>query len=557
MAAPYPPAMTANAGAPATSTPRNVPCILVIRDGWGINPHATERAVDATRLAKTPVCDRLEREWPHTLIKTSGEDVGLPIENGEPVMGNSEVGHQNIGAGRIVDQELMRITRAVRSGEFARNEGLVAACAHAKGTTDDGRARALHIMGLVSGGKVHSDFLHLETLVQLAKSQGVPSDRVFVHVFTDGRDTAQQSGLPFVERLEELLAHTGGRIATVIGRYWAMDRDFRWDRVERAWNAIMNRTGTVYGANAVQVMRDYYAHPTSPNMSGDEFIPPTRILRDAGVPTDGDAVVFFNFRGDRPRELTMAFVLPDDAWSKVKSGGFARDPRPHGLHFVTMTGYEQGLPVQVAFERPAKMPHIMGEWISSLGLTQFRCAETEKFPHVTFFFNDYREEPFPGESRTLIPSPKDVETYDQKPEMSAYGVRDAVLGRIAAADCESFIVVNFANPDMVGHTGNLQAVINACEVVDECVGQIVEATLARGGSLVITADHGNAEQMKDPKTGEPQTAHTNFTVELFVVGEAFRAVQLREGGRLADIAPTMLAMMGYPQPPEMTGTSLL
>ncbi len=537
--------------------PSNCPCILIIRDGWGINPHPQERAADGTRLGKTPVCDRLEQEWPHTLIKTSGEDVGLPIENGEPVMGNSEVGHQNIGAGRIVDQELMRITRAVRSGEFARNEGLVAACAHAKGTTDDGRARALHIMGLVSGGKVHSDFLHLETLVQLAKSQGVPSDRVFVHVFTDGRDTAQQSGLPVVERLEELLAQAGGRIATVIGRYWALDRDFRWDRVERAWNAIMNRTGTVYGANAVQVMRDYYAHPTSSNMSGDEFIPPTRILRDAGVPTDGDAVVFFNFRGDRPRELTMAFVLPDDAWSKVKSGGFARDPRPHGLHFVTMTGYEQGLPVRVAFERPAKMPHIMGEWISSLGLTQFRCAETEKFPHVTFFFNDYREEPFPGERRTLIPSPKDVETYDQKPEMSAYGVRDAVLGRIAAADCESFIVVNFANPDMVGHTGNLQAVINACEVVDECVGQIVEATLARGGSLVITADHGNAEQMKDPKTGEPQTAHTNFTVELFVVGEAFHAVQLREGGRLADIAPTMLAMMGCPQPPEMTGTSLL
>jgi len=537
--------------------PSNCPCILIIRDGWGINPHPQERAADGTRLGKTPVCDRLEQEWPHTLIKTSGEDVGLPIENGEPVMGNSEVGHQNIGAGRIVDQELMRITRAVRSGEFARNEGLVAACAHAKGTTDDGRARALHIMGLVSGGKVHSDFLHLETLVQLAKSQGVPSDRVFVHVFTDGRDTAQQSGLPVVERLEELLAQAGGRIATVIGRYWALDRDFRWDRVERAWNAIMNRTGTVYGANAVQVMRDYYAHPTSSNMSGDEFIPPTRILRDAGVPTDGDAVVFFNFRGDRPRELTMAFVLPDDAWSKVKSGGFARDPRPHGLHFVTMTGYEQGLPVRVAFERPAKMPHIMGEWISSLGLTQFRCAETEKFPHVTFFFNDYREEPFPGERRTLIPSPKDVETYDQKPEMSAYGVRDAVLGRIAAADCESFIVVNFANPDMVGHTGNLQAVINACEVVDECVGQIVEATLARGGSLVITADHGNAEQMKDPKTGEPQTAHTNFTVELFVVGEAFHAVQLREGGRLADIAPTMLAMMGCPQPPEMTGTSLI
>ena len=549
--------MTANAGASATSTPRNAPCILVIRDGWGINPHAEEQAADATRLAKAPVCDRLEREWPHTLIKTSGEDVGLPIENGEPVMGNSEVGHQNIGAGRIVDQELMRITRAIRGGDFARNPGLVGACEHAKGTTDAGRARALHVMGLVGDGKVHSDFAHLEALLRLAKAQGVPADRVFVHVFTDGRDTAQQSGLPVVERLERLLQETGGRIATVIGRYWSMDRDFRWDRVERAWNAIMDRAGTTAGTSAAQVMRDYYAKPVSANMSGDEFIPPTRIVQGAGVPQDGDAVVFFNFRGDRPRELTMAFTLPDEAWSKVKSGGFKRDPRPHGLHFVTMTGYEEGLPVRVAFERPAKMAHIMGEWISSLGLTQFRCAETEKFPHVTFFFNDYREEPFPGERRTLVPSPKDVETYDQKPEMSAYGVRDAVLARLAAPDCEPFIVVNFANPDMVGHTGNLQAVVKACEVVDECVGQLMSATLARGGSLVITADHGNAEQMKDPRTGQPQTAHTNFTVELFVVGEAFRGVKLREGGRLADVAPTMLAMMGLPKPAEMSGESLL
>jgi 2,3-bisphosphoglycerate-independent phosphoglycerate mutase len=483
--------------------------------------------------------------------------VGLPIENGEPVMGNSEVGHQNIGAGRIVDQELMRITRAIRDGDFARNEGLIGACAHAKGTTDAGRPRALHVMGLVGDGKVHSDFAHLEALLRLAKAQGVPADRVFVHVFTDGRDTAQQSGLPVVERLELVLQETGGRIATVIGRYWAMDRDFRWDRVERAWSAIMGRAGTAAGTSAVQVMRDYYAKPVSANMSGDEFIPPTRILQGAGVPQDGDAVVFFNFRGDRPRELTMAFTLADEAWAKVKSGGFRRDPRPHGLHFVTMTGYEEGLPVRVAFERPAKMAHIMGEWISSLGLTQFRCAETEKFPHVTFFFNDYREEPFPGERRTLVPSPKDVETYDQKPEMSAYGVRDAVLARLAAPDCEPFIVVNFANPDMVGHTGNLQAVVKACEVVDECVGQLMEAALARGGSLVITADHGNAEQMKDPKTGQPQTAHTNFTVELFVVGEAFRGATLREGGRLADVAPTMLAMMGLPKPAEMSGESLI
>jgi hypothetical protein len=290
-----------------------------------------------------------------------------------------------------------------------------------------------------------------------------------------------------------------------------------------------------------------------------EDLPGFVVARD-GKPfapvVDGDAVVFFNFRGDRPRELTMAFTLSDEAWAKVKSGGFRRDPRPLSLHFVTMTGYEEGLPVRVAFERPAKMAHIMGEWISSLGLTQFRCAETEKFPHVTFFFNDYREEPFPGERRTLVPSPKDVETYDQKPEMSAYGVRDAVLARLAAPDCEPFIVVNFANPDMVGHTGNLQAVVKACEVVDECVGQLMAAALARGGSLVITADHGNAEQMKDPKTGEPQTAHTNFTVELFVVGEAFRGATLREGGRLADVAPTMLAMMGLPKPAEMSGESL-
>jgi 2,3-bisphosphoglycerate-independent phosphoglycerate mutase len=253
----------------------------------------------------------------------------------------------------------------------------------------------------------------------------------------------------------------------------------------------------------------------------------------------------------------MAFVLPDADWAKAKGGGFARDPRPRDLLFTAMCRYEEGLPMKVAFDRPGQMPDIMGAWVSQLGLTQFRCAETEKFPHVTFFFNDYREEPFPGERRELIPSPKDVQTYDQKPEMSAHGVRDAVLARLAAPDCEPFIVVNFANPDMVGHTGNMDAVVRACEVVDRCVGAIVDATLARGGSLVVTADHGNAEQMKDPHTGKPQTAHTNFDVELFVVGEAFRGATLRAGGRLADIAPTMLAMMGLPQPAAMTGRSLL
>jgi 2,3-bisphosphoglycerate-independent phosphoglycerate mutase len=544
--------------APSASVrPRNAPCVLIVRDGWGINPNAAERAADATRLARTPVNDRLEREWPHTMIKTSGEDVGLPVEHGQPVMGNSEVGHQNIGAGRIVDQELMRITRAVRSGEFARNRALLAACARAKETREDGRPRALHIMGLVGDGKVHSDFAHLEALLRLAKAQGVPGDRVFVHAFTDGRDTAPTSGLASIQRLEALLRETGGRIATVAGRYWAMDRDFRWDRVERAWSAILARPGVPAGAVASEVVRAYYAAPSSPNMAGDEFVPPTRLLAQAGVPDDGDAVVFFNFRGDRPRELTMAFVLPDADWAKVKGGGFARDPRPRDLLFTGMTRYEEGLPMEVAFDRPEKMPDILGAWIAKLGLTQFRCAETEKFPHVTFFFNDYREEPFPGERRVLVPSPKDVQTYDQKPQMSAEGVRDAVLARLAAPDCEALFVVNFANPDMVGHTGNLQAVVRACEVVDECVGRIVDATLARGGSLVITADHGNAEQMKDPATGAPQTAHTNFEVELFVVGEAFRGRALRTGGRLADIAPTCLAMMGLPQPEAMTGVSLV
>jgi 2,3-bisphosphoglycerate-independent phosphoglycerate mutase len=543
--------------ATGTNPPRNVPCVLIVRDGWGINPHGAERAADATRLARTPMNDMLERDWPHVMIRTSGEDVGLPVEDGQPVMGNSEVGHQNIGAGRIVDQELMRITRAIRSGDFARNPALLAACARAKETGEGGRPRALHVMGLVGSGKVHSDFAHLEALLRLAKAQGVPADRIFVHAFTDGRDTPQTSGLPVVERLEAVLRETGGRIATIGGRYWAMDRDFRWDRVQRAWDAILGRADVARGSGAVQVLRDYYAKPSSPNMTGDEFVPPTRLLQGAGVPNDGDAVVFFNFRGDRPRELTMAFVLPDADWKAVKGGGFARDPRPRDVLFTAMTRYEEGLPMEVAFDRPGQMPDIMGAWIAQLGLTQFRCAETEKFPHVTFFFNDYREEPFPGERRQLVPSPKDVQTYDQKPEMSAHGVRDAVLARLAAPDCEPFIVVNFANPDMVGHTGNLDAVVKACETVDACVGAIVDATLARGGSLVITADHGNAEQMKDPVTGAPQTAHTNFDVELFVVGAAFRGARLREGGRLADIAPTMLAMMGLPQPPAMTGTSLL
>lgn len=586
------PASAASNTPSATITPRHVPCVLVIRDGWGRNPHPEHDAFNGIKLAKTPVAERLERVWPTTLIRTSGEDVGLPSGPDGPTMGNSEVGHQNIGAGRIVDQELMRITRAIRDGSFFTNPVLEKALDRVKGVGAIGASRSaaaargaggtadpsshgaprVHLLGLVSDGQVHSDLEHLRALLEFAKRRGVPGDRLFVHAITDGRDTAPNAGRGFVRTVEEWLAGrldaAGaasaprlGRIATVMGRYWAMDRDHRWERVERAWSCLLGRGGAE-AASADAAITRAYANPEEPSRSGDEFIPPTRISGVDGAIRDGDTVIFFNFRGDRPREITKAFVFDDAAWSAVKGGGFARDPvpgdrRPRDLYFATMADYEQGLPVEVIFARPPKMANILGAWISQLGLRQFRCAETEKFPHVTFFFNDYREEPFPGETRVIVPSPRDVSTYDQKPEMSAAGVCDAVLGRLAAADCEQLIVVNFANPDMVGHTGVLGAVIRAVEVVDACVGRIMDATLARGGSLIITADHGNAEQMIDPKTGSPHTAHTNYTVPLSVVGAAFKNAALRNGGRLGDIAPTLLSMMNLPQPPEMTGRSFI
>jgi 2,3-bisphosphoglycerate-independent phosphoglycerate mutase len=356
----------------------------------------------------------------------------------------------------------------------------------------------------------------------------------------------------------------------VIGRYWSMDRDFRWERVERAYACLTGRgKGWRTAPTAEAAMKAHYDTPEKEGMAGDEFTPPTMIGRDEKDAmsrriADGDTVIFYNYRGDRPREIVSAFVLPDDRWAAVKpspeSGrkGFDRGKKLD-LDFVGMTAYSEELAkhMKVAFPKPPKMANISGEYLSGLGLTQFRCAETEKFPHVTFFFNDYRDEPFKGESRVICPSPKDVPTYDLKPEMSAHAVRDAVLARLAAADCEPVIVVNFANGDMVGHTGVLKAAIRACEVVDECVGAIVEKTLARGGSLVVTADHGNAEQMWDPATNVPHTAHTTYDVPLIVVGERLKGRRLRAGGRLADIAPTMLAMMGLDKPREMTGDSLL
>ncbi len=542
---------------PTAAAPRSSPVVLIIRDGWGRNPHPEHDPFNAVLLARTPVADSLERDWPTTLVKTSGEDVGLPVGPDGPVMGNSEVGHQNIGAGRIVDQELMRITNAIRTGALASNRVLCDALDRAA------RGHALHVMGLVSDGQVHSDLAHLDAILELAHARGVPADQVFVHAFLDGRDTAPFRGAGYIDHVEQTLAATGGRIATLSGRYWAMDRDHRWDRVERAWKVLTCALpeGSV-ATRAADAMRHAYEHPIDAGRQGDEFIEPVRLLPSEGVIRDGDSVVFFNFRGDRPRELCKAFVLGDGSFQALKAGGFERGRVPSGLFFATMADYEEGLPVHVIFQRPPKLDSILGDVVSRAGLRQFRCAETEKFPHVTFFFNDYREPPFEGESRDLVPSPRDVATYDQKPEMSARGVCDAVLARLAAPDCEPLVIVNFANGDMVGHTGVLAAAVTACETVDGCVGELLAAVARRGGAAIVTADHGNAEQMVDPATGMPHTAHTNYDVPLSVFGEdvhghSLRWQPLRAGGRLADIAPTVLDLMGIPRPGNMTGRSLL
>ncbi len=524
-----------------------VPLVLIIRDGWGKNPDPKWDRANAVHLARHPVADRLMAAYPVTLVATSGFDVGLP----EGTMGNSEVGHQNIGAGRVVDQESVKITKEIRNGVFLDNPEMNAAVTNAlKNKTK------LHLFGIVSDAGVHGLLEHLYGILVLCKQRGLT--QVFLHAFTDGRDSAPNAGIEYVRQVEAKMAEIGvGKVATVNGRYWAMDRDSRWQRVEKAYRAIAFGDGPKF-RTAVEAIAYYYSHPAEPSMSGDEFVTPSVICDDGTTPRttvgDGDSVIFYNYRGDRPREITKAFVLPE-----FKE--FDRGPRLN-LHFTTMTAYESTLPVKVAYPKPPKMINTLGEYVSNLGLKQFRCAETEKFPHVTFFFNDYRETPFPGEDRQIIPSPKTLpdgsplSTYDQMPRMSAYGICDEVVKRINA-NTYDLIVVNFANGDMVGHTGVLAAAVEAVEHVDICVGRIMEALDRQGGSAIVMADHGNCEQMIDPATGGPHTAHTTFRVELIVADKRFKGKRLREGGRLADVAPTICQMLSIEQPKEMNGRSLI
>src|SRR5438105_9741908 len=519
------------------------PLVLIVRDGWGKNPYPQWNHANAVYLAKHPVADRLMAQYPTTLIHTSGFDVGLP----QGTMGNSEVGHQNIGAGRIVDQESVRITKAIRSGEFFNNPELNNAVTNALEKRGN-----LHLMGIVSDAGVHGLLEHLYGCLELCKRRGLTGkNRVFLHAFTDGRDSSPNAGIEYLRQVETRMSELKtGAVATVMGRYWSMDRDNRWERVEKAYRAMVEGVGPKF-RSAIDAVRWYYDHPSEPSMKGDEFVTPSVITDDGSTPRatvrNGDSVIFYNYRGDRPREITKAFVLDNFT-------GFDRGQKLN-LHYTTMSAYEAGLPVHVAYPKPPKMQNILGEILANRNLKQFRSAETEKFPHVTFFFNDYREPPFPLEDRQIIPSPK-VSTYDQKPEMSAYEVCEEVVRRVNS-NIYDMIVVNFANGDMVGHTGVLAAAIKAVETVDVCCGRILDAVERQGGCAIITADHGNCEQMIDPATGGPHTAHTTYDVELIVMDDRFKGKKLHEGGRLADVAPTLVHMMGLEKPGEMDGKSLI
>ena len=502
------------------------PLLLCILDGFGWVPQETYG--NAIAAAKTPYFDKLFASCPFTTIGASGMNVGLP----DGQMGNSEVGHTNIGAGRIVYQELTRITKSIADGDFFENEALVSAMRSAK---ENGKA--LHLMGLLSDGGVHSHNGHLYGLLEMAKRMGLT--RVYVHAIMDGRDVPPDSGLGFIKELQAKLASLGvGIIASVTGRYYAMDRDNRWDRVEKAYAAFVYGEGN--HGTPVEVMEKSYAEGVT-----DEFVVPA-VTCEGGRVAEGDSVIFFNFRPDRAREITRTFV--DDAFT-----GFARRYGRFPVHYVCFTQYDATMPnVSVAF-RPQVLTNVLGEYLAKNGKTQLRIAETEKYAHVTFFFNGGVEAPFEGEDRALINSPK-VATYDLQPEMSAYLVADECVKRIESGKYD-VIILNFANCDMVGHTGVFSAAVKAVEAVDECAGKVIDAVLAAGGAVLLTADHGNADKMYDPDPEHPFTAHTTNPVPFLVAG--LGDVKLRQGGVLADIAPTMLKVMGLPQPEEMTGKSII
>lgn len=502
------------------------PVILMILDGFGVGLEAEKRG-DAIKAAKKPNIDKLFAENPVTKIGASGLDVGLP----DGQMGNSEVGHTNIGAGRIVYQELTRITKSIEDGEFFENEALLKAVDNA---AQEGKA--LHIMGLLSNGGVHSHNTHMYAIVELAKKKGVKN--VYIHAFLDGRDVPPTSGKDFVEECANKLKEIGlGKIATVMGRYYAMDRDNRWDRVEKAYSAMVYGEGNK-ACCPVKAVEESYANDVT-----DEFVVPTVCEENATV-KPGDSIVFFNFRPDRAREITRTFVDPEFKGFERKNGFFP-------LTYVCMTQYDASMPnVEVAF-KPQSLKNTIGEYISNKGMTQLRIAETEKYAHVTFFFNGGVEQPYEGEDRILVKSPA-VATYDLQPEMSAYEVTDKLVAAIKTGKYD-MIILNYANCDMVGHTGVFEAAVKAVEAVDECVGKVVTAIREMDGVALITADHGNADKMIDTD-GSPFTAHTTNLVPFCVVGYP---CELREGGRLADIAPTMLKIMGLPQPAEMTGESII
>ena len=505
------------------------PTVLLILDGYG---ERKEKDGNAIALANTPVMDKLKKEFPYVEGQASGLFVGLP----DGQMGNSEVGHMNMGAGRIVYQELTRITKAIEDGDFFENKALKEAVEHCKKENS-----ALHFMGLVSSGGVHSHIEHIYGLLELAKRAGLK--KVYLHAFLDGRDTPPDSGKSFLTDVEKKMRELGvGEIATISGRYYAMDRDKNYDRVEKAYRAMVDGTGEK--ASSVEEAIDAsYAKKVY-----DEFVLPTVIEKDGAVHTvsDGDAMIFFNFRPDRAREICHAFC--DDEFNF-----FNRGPRKK-VFFVCFTDYDPTIPnKRVAFEKE-EIHNTLGEVVSNLGKNQLRIAETEKYAHVTFFFNGGKEEPYKNEDRILVPSPKEVPTYDLKPEMSCYTVTEKLTEAIRSGKYD-LVVANFANPDMVGHTGVLSAAIKAIEVVDECMGKVVDAVESMHGNLFILADHGNADIMIDEKTGEPYTAHTTNPVPFILVSDEKH--KLREGGCLADIAPTLLELMEIPQPKEMTGKSLL